>query len=53
MGMEENVSKEALAWYETHPKILEALQIIGRLHNDVSTFEVLLYLPFYKNNSFH
>lgn len=39
MGMEENVSKEALAWYETHPKILEALQIIGRLHNDVSTFE--------------
>ncbi|PWA38992.1 10-epi-junenol synthase [Artemisia annua] len=39
MGMEENVSKEALSWYETHPKILEALQIIGRLHNDVSTFE--------------
>lgn len=40
MGMADIVTEEDLAWYESHPKILEALALLGRLYNDVTTFQV-------------
>lgn len=39
MGLGETVAKEALAWYESHPKILEDTMLLGRLYNDVTTFQ--------------
>ncbi|KAI3740727.1 hypothetical protein L2E82_31198 [Cichorium intybus] len=39
MNMGEINSEEALAWYQTHPKILEATKLLGRLYNDVTTFQ--------------
>nr|AZI95569.1 germacrene A synthase [Cichorium endivia]AZI95581.1 germacrene A synthase [Cichorium intybus] len=39
MNMGEINSEEALVWYQTHPKILEATKLIGRLYNDVTSFE--------------
>lgn len=40
MGMGEIVSEEVSAWYESHPKILEALDLLGRLYNDVTSYKV-------------
>nr|UXB54289.1 geranylene A synthase [Atractylodes lancea] len=39
MGMGEIVSEEGLAWYQSHPKILKASELISRLHDDVMTFQ--------------
>nr|XP_043636532.1 germacrene A synthase short form-like [Erigeron canadensis] len=39
IGMGKIVDEEALAWYESHQKILEASELIARLHNDVVSFE--------------
>nr|XP_043632392.1 germacrene A synthase short form-like [Erigeron canadensis] len=39
VGMGKIVDEEALAWYESHQKILEASELIARLHNDVVSFE--------------
>nr|XP_043639310.1 germacrene A synthase short form-like [Erigeron canadensis] len=39
IGMGEIVSEEALAWYESHPKFLQASELIARLHNDVVSFK--------------
>ncbi|KAD5317386.1 hypothetical protein R6Q59_032719 [Mikania micrantha] len=38
VGMGEIVSKDALAWYESHPKILQASELISRLQDDVMTY---------------
>ncbi|KAI7727108.1 hypothetical protein M8C21_021648 [Ambrosia artemisiifolia] len=32
------VTQEAIAWYESHPKILTAVQFIARLQEDVASF---------------
>ncbi|KAI7727439.1 hypothetical protein M8C21_024342 [Ambrosia artemisiifolia] len=37
-GMGKIVTQEAIAWLESHPKILIASQFIGRLQDDVVTF---------------
>ncbi|KAI7741497.1 hypothetical protein M8C21_007727 [Ambrosia artemisiifolia] len=37
-GMGKIVTQEAIAWYESHPKIFTAVQFIGRLQDDVATF---------------
>ncbi|XP_071689632.1 10-epi-juneol synthase-like [Rutidosis leptorrhynchoides] len=39
MGMADIVTEEALAWYDSHPKIFEATGLLGRLYNDVSSFQ--------------
>ncbi|KAK1422017.1 hypothetical protein QVD17_24853 [Tagetes erecta] len=39
IGMGKIVTQEAFTWYQTHPKILTASEIIARLHDDVMTFE--------------
>ncbi|KAJ9542776.1 hypothetical protein OSB04_029282 [Centaurea solstitialis] len=39
VGMGAIVNEEALAWYETHPKILKASELISRLQDDVMTFQ--------------
>ncbi|CAH1440143.1 unnamed protein product [Lactuca virosa] len=39
MNMDEINSEEALGWYKTHPNILEATKLLGRLYNDVTTFQ--------------
>ncbi|KAI3740604.1 hypothetical protein L2E82_31072 [Cichorium intybus] len=39
VGMPEIVSEEALNWYESNPKILEASALLLRLNNDVMSFE--------------
>lgn len=41
IGMGKIVTKEGFAWYQTHPKILKDSELIGRLQDDVSSFEVL------------
>ena len=47
MNMDEINSEEALGWYKTHPNILKATKLLGRLYNDVTTFQVcdLYILP--------
>lgn len=40
VGMGAIADEEALAWYETHPKILKASELISRLQDDVMTFQV-------------
>ncbi|KAJ9567134.1 hypothetical protein OSB04_003100 [Centaurea solstitialis] len=39
IGMGEIVSEEALAWHQSHPKILKASELVSRLHDDVMTFQ--------------
>ncbi|KAI3740765.1 hypothetical protein L2E82_31238 [Cichorium intybus] len=39
IGMGKIASKEAVAWYKSHPKILILSESISRLHDDVMTFE--------------
>lgn len=39
VGMPEIVSEEALNWYKSNPKILEASALLLRLNNDVMSFE--------------
>ncbi|KAL7615072.1 hypothetical protein Lser_V15G05653 [Lactuca serriola] len=39
VGMGAIADEEALAWYETHPKILKASELISRLQDDVMTFQ--------------
>nr|A0A0D4D912.1 RecName: Full=Sesquiterpene synthase TPS3; AltName: Full=Germacrene A synthase; AltName: Full=Terpene synthase 3; Short=XsTPS3 [Xanthium strumarium]AJT60315.1 germacrene A synthase [Xanthium strumarium] len=39
VGMGEVVSADALAWYESHPKILQASELISRLQDDVMTYQ--------------
>lgn len=39
VGMGEVVTEEALAWHESHPKILQASERIGRIHNDVMSYK--------------
>ncbi|KAI3510381.1 hypothetical protein L1887_17326 [Cichorium endivia] len=39
IGMGKIASKEAVAWYKSHPKILIASESISRLQDDVVTFE--------------
>ncbi|GJW38224.1 germacrene A synthase [Tanacetum coccineum] len=51
VGMGTIVTEEVFAWYESHPKILQASGLIGRLHNDVFTFKVFnFYRHFIYNN---
>ncbi|KAI3760922.1 hypothetical protein L1987_51325 [Smallanthus sonchifolius] len=38
LGMGKIVTQEAFGWYESHPKIVAASELIGRLHDDVMTF---------------
>lgn len=47
MNMDEINSEEALGWYKTYPNILKATKLLGRLYNDVTTFQVcdLYILP--------
>ncbi|PWA48097.1 germacrene A synthase [Artemisia annua] len=39
VGMGEIVSEDALAWYESHPKTLQASELISRLQDDVMTYQ--------------
>ncbi|KAI3787134.1 hypothetical protein L1987_41369 [Smallanthus sonchifolius] len=39
VGMGEIVSEDALAWYESHPKVLQASELISRLQDDVMTYQ--------------
>ncbi|XP_024977692.1 germacrene A synthase short form [Cynara cardunculus var. scolymus] len=39
VGMGEVVSKDALAWYESHPRTLQAAELISRLQDDVMTYQ--------------
>ncbi|KAJ0559855.1 putative germacrene-A synthase [Helianthus annuus] len=39
VGMGEIVSEDALAWYESHPQILQASELISRLQDDVMTYQ--------------
>ncbi|XP_076883244.1 germacrene A synthase 2-like [Bidens hawaiensis] len=39
VGMGEIVSEDALAWYESHPKILQASELISRFQDDVMTYK--------------
>lgn len=39
VGMDTIASDEVFAWYESHPKIIEASELIGRLINDVMSFK--------------
>nr|ABB00361.1 germacrene A synthase [Crepidiastrum sonchifolium] len=39
VGMGEMVSEHALAWYESHPKTLQASELISRLQDDVMTYQ--------------
>nr|QIK00169.1 sesquiterpene synthase 3 [Senecio scandens var. incisus] len=39
IGMGKIVTKEGFAWYQTYPKILKDSELIGRLQDDVSSFE--------------
>ncbi|CAH1429913.1 unnamed protein product [Lactuca virosa] len=39
VGMGEIVSENALAWYESHPKTLQASELISRLQDDVMTYQ--------------
>ncbi|XP_023734561.1 germacrene A synthase short form [Lactuca sativa] len=39
VGMGEMVSEDALAWYESHPKTLQASELISRLQDDVMTYQ--------------
>lgn len=40
VGMGDIVSENALAWYESHPKTLQASELISRLQDDVMTYQV-------------
>ena len=42
VGMGDIVSEDALAWYESHPKTLQASELISRLQDDVMTYQVRL-----------
>nr|ALY05868.1 germacrene A synthase [Taraxacum officinale] len=39
VGMGEMVGEDALAWYESHPKTLQASELISRLQDDVMTYQ--------------
>ncbi|KAI3500893.1 hypothetical protein L1887_36721 [Cichorium endivia] len=39
IGMGKIVGEKASSWYQSHPRILIASEIIARLHDDVMTFE--------------
>ncbi|PWA53503.1 cascarilladiene synthase [Artemisia annua] len=39
VGMGEVVTEEALAWHESHPKILQASELIAKIHNDVASYK--------------
>nr|WIM34772.1 beta-elemene synthase [Chrysanthemum indicum] len=39
VGMGEVVTEEALAWHESNPKILQASELIARIHNDVASYK--------------
>ncbi|KAI3760923.1 hypothetical protein L1987_51327 [Smallanthus sonchifolius] len=39
IGMGKIVTQEAFAWYESHPNIRTASESIGRLHDDVMSFQ--------------
>ncbi|KAK9079252.1 hypothetical protein SSX86_000922 [Deinandra increscens subsp. villosa] len=39
VGMGEMVSQDDVAWYESHPKILQASELISRLQDDVMTYQ--------------
>ncbi|KAD5317711.1 hypothetical protein E3N88_17657 [Mikania micrantha] len=39
VGMGDIVTKDALAWYESHPMILQASESISRLQDDVMTYQ--------------
>ncbi|KAK9079256.1 hypothetical protein SSX86_000926 [Deinandra increscens subsp. villosa] len=39
VGMGEIVSQDDVAWYESHPKILQASELISRLQDDVMTYQ--------------
>ncbi|CAI9299078.1 unnamed protein product [Lactuca saligna] len=39
VGMGDIVSENALAWYESHPKTLQASELISRLQDDVMTYQ--------------
>ncbi|KAI3668964.1 hypothetical protein L6452_40181 [Arctium lappa] len=39
VGMGDVVSEDALAWYESHPKTLQAAELISRLQDDVMTYQ--------------
>ncbi|KAK1408564.1 hypothetical protein QVD17_40445 [Tagetes erecta] len=39
VGMGEVVSEDALAWYASHPKILQASELISRLQDDIMTYQ--------------
>nr|AMN10097.1 germacrene A synthase [Chamaemelum nobile] len=39
VGMGDNVGEDALAWYESHPKPLQASELISRLQDDVMTYQ--------------
>ena len=47
VGMDTIASDEVFAWYESHPKIIEASELIGRLHNDVMSFKVFNFYLLY------
>ncbi|KAD5317713.1 hypothetical protein E3N88_17659 [Mikania micrantha] len=39
VGMGEIVTKDALAWYKSHPMILQASELIGRLQDDIKSYQ--------------
>ncbi|KAJ9567254.1 hypothetical protein OSB04_003220 [Centaurea solstitialis] len=39
IGMGNIVTEQALAWYKSHPNLIIALEIIGRLKDDVASFK--------------
>ncbi|KAK1408563.1 hypothetical protein QVD17_40444 [Tagetes erecta] len=39
VGMGKIVSEDALAWYASHPKILQASELISRLQDDIMTYQ--------------
>lgn len=41
VGMGEVATKEAFEWVASFPKIVEALAAIGRIMNDITSYEVI------------
>lgn len=39
MGMGKIVTEEALTWYKSHPDIMKASELIGRLRDDLVSYE--------------
>lgn len=42
VGVGEIVSEDALAWYASYPKILQASELISRLQDDIMTYQVTI-----------